>query len=272
MYVRDNYDWPPWEDEEKDAFVVERGDEVSVDYIGTFIDGRVFDTNIQSVGTDEKNYTKSVTFNSDKSYSPLTFVVGAGSMVTGFEEGVMGMKKGETRSITVPSDKGYGEADGSLIYTLPVVDTVPLYQSLDRAEFDANYSQEVAMTGVTTSHHFWGWPVTIVSLDNETVTIENNPVHGENYKGFSWNTTITEISSETGEITLKHVVGTSLADEDSIITPESFRKYDNSLPPSANDKGTVWVENNEILIDFNREVVGKILIFEVTIKTLKKGE
>ncbi len=269
MHIRENY-WDDWTgDEVKETPVAERGDEVKVDYVGKFVDGRIFDTNIENMGRND-SYPKSSTFDSNKQYQELSFIVGAGSMVAGFDEGVMGMEEGQTKSISVPADKGYGEADPLLIYMIPIVDTVPLYESITRAEFDANYSSEIIQAGITTSHHFWGWPVRIVSIDNASVTIENNPAFGENYRGFSWNTTITDISTSKGEINLKHLVGIEV--DNPIITPAMYRKYDNSLPMNANDKGVATVENNQIIIDFNREVVGKTLIFEVTLKVLNKAE
>jgi FKBP-type peptidyl-prolyl cis-trans isomerase 2 len=269
MHFRENYDWPPWEDKEKTVKVVERGDEVQVHYTGKFLDGRIFDTSLENIGRND-TFPKSSTFNPDKNYDQLTFVVGDGSMIQGFDEGVRGMKKGEERSITVPPEKGYGETDPDLIYNIPVVNKVPIYEDLPRADFDSNYSKEVAKAGVTSAHHFWGWPIRIVTISNETVTIENNPGYGENYRGFSWNTTITGLSTAEGKITVRHLVGTKV-DTDTI-APERFRKYDSSLSPTVTETGVISVENNEIIIDFNKEVVGKTLIFEVSIEELTKGE
>jgi FKBP-type peptidyl-prolyl cis-trans isomerase 2 len=67
---------------------VKNGDFVSVHYIGKLQDGSIFDT---SVGRD-----------------PLSFVVGAGQMIKGFDAGVVGMKSGETKTITLPPEQAYG--------------------------------------------------------------------------------------------------------------------------------------------------------------------
>ena len=269
MHIRENY-WDDWtSDEEEKEDYAQRGDEVSVDYVGKLMDGRIFDTNIESIGRNA-TYPKSATFDPDKNYDELSFVVGDGTMVKGFDEGVRGMREGEERSITVPPEKGYGEADPDLIHSIPVVNTLSIFEEIPRNDFDSNYSKEVARIGVTSAHHFWGWPVRIVSIDNESVTIENNPEYGKNYRGFTWNTTITGISTTTETITVKHQVGLKV-DVDTI-EPERFRKYDSSLPSGVTDTGVITVENNVIIIDFNREVVGKILIFTVTLKTLDKGE
>ena len=66
------------------------GDTVTVRYVGTFLDGRVFDP-----GTN-----------------PITFRVGAGQLIPGFEQGMVGMRVGGRRRLTIPSSLAYG-ASGS---------------------------------------------------------------------------------------------------------------------------------------------------------------
>lgn len=65
-------------------------DEVTVHYVGTFLDGKVFDS------SREKN-------------RPFTFVLGAGMVIQGWDEGVVGMKVGEIRTLRVPYDMAYGD-------------------------------------------------------------------------------------------------------------------------------------------------------------------
>jgi FKBP-type peptidyl-prolyl cis-trans isomerase len=71
---------------------VKSGDTVSVDYRGMFTDGKVFD---ESYKLGQK----------------FSFTPGAGQVIAGWEEGVLGMKVGEKRRITVPSSLGYGPND-----------------------------------------------------------------------------------------------------------------------------------------------------------------
>ena len=68
---------------------VKVGDNISVHYLGKLEDGSTFDS---SVGK-----------------SPLTFDVGAGQMIKGFDSGVVGMKVGEAKTITIPATEAYGE-------------------------------------------------------------------------------------------------------------------------------------------------------------------
>jgi len=69
----------------------EKDDRVAVKYIGTFKDGTQFDS----------------TADSDQ---PLTFVLGQNKVIKGWELGVLGMKMGEKRRLTVPSSLAYGKA------------------------------------------------------------------------------------------------------------------------------------------------------------------
>ena len=77
--------------------VVEVGDYISVHYTGTLDDGSVFDS---SVGRD-----------------PLEFTAGAGQMIKGFDAAVIGMKIGETKTVTILAADAYGLHDESLILT-----------------------------------------------------------------------------------------------------------------------------------------------------------
>ncbi len=68
------------------------GNTVVVHYKGMFTDGRVFDT--------------SLTRN-----EPFQFVLGGGGVIKGWDEGIVGMRVGGKRTLTVPSELGYGAND-----------------------------------------------------------------------------------------------------------------------------------------------------------------
>jgi len=69
------------------------GDTVKVDYKGWLDNGTVFDTS-KKPGRE-----------------PFSFTVGAGSVIKGWDEGLVGMKVGGVRELTVPASLGYGDQD-----------------------------------------------------------------------------------------------------------------------------------------------------------------
>jgi peptidylprolyl isomerase len=64
------------------------GDRVKVHYTGTLADGTVFDTT--------------------RDGEPLEFTMGGREVIPGFEEAIVGMQPGETRTTVVPAAEAYG--------------------------------------------------------------------------------------------------------------------------------------------------------------------
>ncbi len=77
----------------------EDGDMVRVHYTGTLDDGTVFDSSVDR--------------------EPIEFTLGAGQMIPGFEKAVLGMKEGETKTVTIPSSEAYGPRNQNLVMEVP---------------------------------------------------------------------------------------------------------------------------------------------------------
>ncbi|MEJ2313507.1 MAG: peptidylprolyl isomerase [Nitrospirota bacterium] len=73
-----------------------KGDRVKVNYIGKFEDGRVFDS-------------------SRERGQPLEFTVGQGRLIKGFENAVLGMSPGETKTVSIPPEEAYGPRREDLV-------------------------------------------------------------------------------------------------------------------------------------------------------------
>ena len=86
------------EDNVMDGKVVKIGDTVSVDYIGTLDNGTVF----------------------DQSKKPFKFTVGADQVIKGFNDGVIGMKIGEEKTVHIPVEDAYGYSSNENIITVPI--------------------------------------------------------------------------------------------------------------------------------------------------------
>jgi len=94
--------------------IVEKWNTVTVDYVGKLQDGTVFDTSIESVAKESGKYQ------SGRNYTEgLSFAVGAGQMIAGFDKGVEGMKVGETKTVEIPAKDAYGERSETKLLTVP---------------------------------------------------------------------------------------------------------------------------------------------------------
>lgn len=79
---------------------VRDGDTVKIHYTGKLQDGTVFDT---SEGRE-----------------PLSFTIGNGKVIPGFEDAVIGMVKNETKkNVRIPVDRAYGPRNEELMINVP---------------------------------------------------------------------------------------------------------------------------------------------------------
>ena len=70
---------------------------ITVNYTGWLEDGTKFDSSLNS------------------GREPLRFTLGAGQMIQGFDQGIVGMKVGGKRKLTIPPNLGYGSQDKGII-------------------------------------------------------------------------------------------------------------------------------------------------------------
>ncbi len=70
---------------------------VTVNYTGSLENGTVFDSSL------------------DPGREPFRFTLGAGQVIAGWDQGVLGMKTGEKRKLTIPPELGYGNQDMGVI-------------------------------------------------------------------------------------------------------------------------------------------------------------
>ncbi len=81
---------------------VANGDNVSVYYTLSFTNGTVIQSNVGR--------------------TPFSFVVGSGSVITGFNDAVIGMETGQTKTVTIPPSEAYGYVNQTLhSYAIPLV-------------------------------------------------------------------------------------------------------------------------------------------------------
>lgn len=80
-----------------------KGDTLRVNYIGTTLDGKIFDTSLKSVaekaGLDQPG----------REYEPITLVVANGEVIPGWDEGLLLLNTGAKATFIIPSDLAYAE-------------------------------------------------------------------------------------------------------------------------------------------------------------------
>lgn len=79
------------------------GDTVTFEYTGRLQDGTVFDTSREDVAEEEG------IADDQRDYEPLTAEVGAGAVIEGMEDGLVGLDAGESDTLEIPPEKAYGE-------------------------------------------------------------------------------------------------------------------------------------------------------------------
>ena len=141
---------------------VKKDDIVRIEYTGTLENGEVFDKT--------------------EGRGPFVFKAGAQQVIPGFDEAVIGMKKGEEKEIHIPSDKGYGPRREELKRDVPRAD---LPKDLELKE--GGMLALRAPTGQTL-------PAKILKVTEENVTLDlNHPLAG---KDLTFKIKVTGINEE----------------------------------------------------------------------------
>jgi FKBP-type peptidyl-prolyl cis-trans isomerase 2 len=80
---------------------IESGNTVTVNYTGKLEDGSIFDSSL------------------NEGREPLTAVLGEGSLIKGFEDGLIDMSEGESKTIEIEPSEAYGEYREDMINEIP---------------------------------------------------------------------------------------------------------------------------------------------------------
>ena len=127
---------------------VKKGDTVKVHYTGKFDTGEVFDS---SEGAD-----------------PLAFTVGAGEVIPGFDQALLGMQIGETKDVVIAPEQAYGNR------------VEELEQTIDRSQFNLTGVEPEVGMAIEMRTPQGDIPLIITNLTDTTVTLDaNHPLAGE---------------------------------------------------------------------------------------------
>jgi peptidylprolyl isomerase len=126
---------------------VEDGNTVKVHYTGKFEDGTVFDTS------------------GDR--DPLEFTIVRGRLIPGFEQAVIGMSPGESKTVNIPAGEAYGQHNAEML------------TEVDRSQFPAHLNPEVGQQ-LQIDRDGQRVVVTVASVSESTVTLDaNHPLAGK---------------------------------------------------------------------------------------------
>lgn len=128
--------------------VAQSGSTVTIHYTGKLEDGTVFDSSLER--------------------DPLSFTLGVGQVIPGFDRAVEGMSEGETKTEIIPSDQAYGPRNPEMVFRV------------DRQRMPPEMSVEVGQQLQFESQT--GEPVVamVVETTPEAVTLDaNHPLAGE---------------------------------------------------------------------------------------------
>ncbi|NQU98702.1 peptidylprolyl isomerase [Candidatus Woesearchaeota archaeon] len=129
---------------------IKKGDKVKVEYTGTFDDGTVFDA-------------------SEKHGKPLEFEVGAKQVIKGFDDAVVGMKKGEEKEIKLASKEAYGDPNPMLVKKVP------------REQLPKDQDPKPGMMLVIGTPDGKQIPARITDVTDKEITVDiNHPLAGKN--------------------------------------------------------------------------------------------
>jgi peptidylprolyl isomerase len=121
---------------------VKEGDTITLHYTGSLDDGTIFD--------------------SSEGRRPLSFKVGAGQVIPGFDEGVRGMQVGESRQINIPADQAYGQYYEELVKVVP------------RQAFPPDVTPAIGLGFEFDLPSGESMPVRIIDVEGDDITLDAN--------------------------------------------------------------------------------------------------
>ncbi len=212
------------------------GDSADVNYIGKFLNGTVFDTNIEEVAKQWGLYNESMPYEPAmvfvdpfyEFYPPEGYENYSASFIPGFLEGLVGMKEGDTKEVTILPEDAYGEWNESMAEMFGM-GSYPL-ESVIESEISENKTALISSFpgidlsegssfdyGAVAFEQAGVLNATVINVTDENVTYKLTPENGSSVELPLFNWTIVFIVENDTHFTMR-----SLIEDGHIFSIESF--------------------------------------------------
>lgn len=125
-----------------------KGDTVKVHYTGILENGEQFD--------------------SSKGRDPLEFTIGNGQVIPGFENGVIGLNLGESKTVKIPPEEGYGPRYEEMVL------------KVDKSKFPEGSTPEIGQQLQLKQLDGKVFVVSITDIEDDSITLDaNHPLAGK---------------------------------------------------------------------------------------------
>ena len=152
---------------------VKKGDSVLFHYRGTLEDGTVFDSTYEAdcgdnCGDDCGDDCSTDDCGCDHETGPMQIVIGGDEFFPKIDAALVGMEKGEKKTVVLEPADGFGERDEARVFTVPASDLPE--------EFDAEEGDELILSGDDDEE----LGVVVLEKTDESITFDaNHPLAGE---------------------------------------------------------------------------------------------
>jgi FKBP-type peptidyl-prolyl cis-trans isomerase 2 len=210
---------------------VKSGDVVQVLYTGKYENGSVFDS------------------------GNITFRANNSEVIKGFDETVMGMKTGETKTVTVKPEDAYGYPDPGKVLSIPVTTEFNRTQNITAEAFNMTFG---IAPEINSTYRVQGmaWFVRVMSIRNGTILMANEPNNGTTFDlkdslGYVYGTGAIEVKGERIIVRYHPIIGSVLTSVTALGTVNVGR--------------IIGANETSMTIDFNNQLAGKTLTFDITL-------
>jgi len=241
------------------------GKVVYVNYTGYLSNGEVFDTNHENTSLSS-SVPKAPSFQGRPAYDPSPFRLGSGQMIVGFEEGIEGMRQGESKSFFVSEDEAYSDWKD---IDINITEEISLREMWPSNEFTRAFREEPAMWMVVT-HRRWNWTAQVVSIipdEQQSVILELQVKPGDETFTYGWRSVVLSVDS-TANDGVGIIILDNYPDEEG---PEvgGVAQYYNASAPVEYDFGSVTeMTDTHIRVKIQRshhDLAGESLVFYVKV-------